>query len=91
MFCNKCGNPLPKEGAVCKFCNAAMSLEQVNTMQQEKKDQEFRPELKTEMYGQDSKIEYREDSKVTDNKLLGVLIIGGIVLFIIILAIILNS
>ena len=68
-----------------------MSQEQVNTMQQEKKDQEFRPELKTEMYGQDSKIEYREDNNVSENKLLGVIIIGGIVLFIIILAIILNS
>ena len=90
MFCKRCGNPLPSEGAVCKFCNTAMSQEQVTAMQQEKKNQEFRPELKTEMYGQ-SKIEYREDNKSGGNPLLGALIIGGIVLFIIILAIILNS
>ena len=91
MFCKKCGNPLPSEGAICKFCGTAMNQEQVNLMHQENNGQNFRPELKTERFGQESKIEYREDNKVNDNKLIGIFIIGGVVLFIIILAIILNS
>ena len=89
MFCNKCGNPLPNEGAVCKFCGAMMNSEQINMIREQAKEQEFRPELMTEKYGQ-SKIEYRED-KSNNNLAIYLIIIGGIVLFIIILAIILNS
>ena len=89
MFCNKCGNPLPKEGAVCKFCGAMMNSEQINMIREQAKEQEFRPELMTEKYGQ-SKIEYRED-KSNNNLAIYLIVIGGIVLFIIILAIILNS
>ena len=91
MFCNKCGNPLPKEGAVCKFCGAMMNSEQINMVREENSQQEFRPELKTEKYGQGANIEYREKNNFNDNEILGIIIIGGIVLFIIILAIILNS
>ena len=89
MFCNKCGNPLPNEGAVCKFCGAMMNSEQINMIREQAKEQEFRPELMTEKYGQ-SKIEYRED-KSNNNLAIYLIVIGGIVLFIIILAIILNS
>ncbi len=90
MFCNKCGNPLPKEGAVCKFCGAMMSEEQIKMIQEQKKEQEFRPELMTEKYGQKGKIVYREETK-NNNLIIYLAVVGGLVLFIIILAIILNS
>ena len=89
MFCNKCGNPLPNEGAVCKFCGAMMSEEQIKMIREQKKEKEFRPELMTEKYGQ-SKIGYRDDNK-NSNIVVVLFVMGGIVLFIIILAIILNS
>ena len=85
MFCQKCGNPLPKEGYICKFCGAMMTNDQIEKQKKYMEENKFKPKLKSELYGVE-KINYEQREK--DSKKLGVFLVLGILIFLIILAII---
>lgn len=85
MFCQKCGNPLPKEGYICKFCGAMMTESQIEKQKNYMQENKFKPKLKSEMYGVE-KINYQESEKNSKN--LGIFLVLGILIFLIILAII---
>ncbi len=89
MYCKKCGSPLPNEGYICKFCGAMMGEEQIQKQKEIIKEHKYEPRLKTEMYGQ-AKINYKTEDTPKENKFLGIAIIVGIIIFLIILAILLN-
>lgn len=89
MICKKCGKQLPNEGFICKFCGAMMDQKQIMQQKDYLKERRFEPKLKTELYGME-KINYRDAKEQKDNKLLGFLIVGGIIIFLIILAILIN-
>lgn len=90
MFCNNCGNPLPNKGAVCTFCGAMMDKKQIETNREYNKENNKNNniELKSEKYGYDNNFEFRTEK--SENKILGIVIISIVVLFLIILAILLN-
>ena len=79
MFCQKCGNPLPKEGYICKFCGAMMGRDQIEKQKEYMKEHQYDPKLKSELYGQE-KINYNTEKD--KNKNLGFLIILAIILYI---------
>lgn len=87
MFCKKCGNPLPKEGYICKFCGAMMEKDQIEKQNKLLKDNRFGTKLKSELYGVE-KIKYESETPKEENKFRPYLIIGGVIIFLIILAII---
>ena len=86
MRCNKCGNALPSNGVTCKFCGAMMSQEQISKNMQENMKENKRIELLSEKYGQENKIEYREEIDGNKATYAAVIII---VLFLIIVSVIL--
>lgn len=87
MKCKNCGNALPDQGAVCKFCGVAMNEEQIKYQNKMKDRNQQRLELLSEKYGRENKIEYRETK---ENKALGLAVILIILLFLIILTILVN-
>ena len=89
MICKKCGKALPSEGAVCNFCGAMMNKEQ---LEQRKKmqDSNFQAKLMSDRYGVDKKALYSKEESQKENKLIGIAVILGILLFLIILVIIVN-
>ena len=89
MFCKKCGNPLPKEGYICKFCGAMMDKNQVENQNKLMKENSYQPKFKTELYGGE-KINYQENEHKEEKNFLPYAIIGGVIIFLIILAIIIN-
>lgn len=89
MFCKKCGNPLPKEGYMCKFCGAMMDKNQIENQNKLMKDNHYQPKLKSELYGME-KINYQENERKEEKSFLPYAIIGGVIIFLIILAIIIN-
>ncbi|MBD8923070.1 hypothetical protein EGR52_06560 [bacterium] len=88
MKCNKCGNPLPDTGIVCKFCGTLMDQGQINYQNKMKDKNDKRIMLLSEKYGYNNKVEYREEK---ENKVLGLLIIVIVIVFLIILTILLNK
>ena len=91
MFCKKCGNPLPKEGYICKFCGAMMDKDQIAKQNDYIKENRFNSsKLKSELYGVE-KINYDQDQDAKEeNRFLGIAIVIGVIIFLIILAIIMN-
>lgn len=87
MKCNRCGNPLPNDGMVCKFCGALMDQKQINYQNKMKDKKAERITLLSEKYGHQNNIEYRD---VKENKVLGLIIISIILVILIILTIIIN-
>lgn len=87
MKCKVCGNSLPSDGVVCKFCGTLMGQEQINYQSKMKDKNNKRIMLLSEKYGHDNKVEYREEK---ENKLLGLIIIIFILVFLIILTILIN-
>lgn len=87
MTCNRCGNPLPSEGMVCKFCGALMNQSQINYQNQMKDKDNKRIVLLSEKYGHQNNIEY-QDKK--ENKLLGLFIVMIVLVILIILTILFN-
>ena len=81
MKCKNCGNPLPNEGIICKFCGALMDQSQINYQNK------MKIILLSEKYGHENKIEYRE---IKENKVLGLIVISIVLLFLIVLAILIN-
>ena len=91
MICNRCGAPLPNDGVVCKQCGAMMSKEQI---EEQKKWKEINKQssqtvnLMSSRYGVNKdNFDYSNEPK-KENKLLGLLILVGILLIVIIFAII---
>jgi len=87
MKCKNCGNPLPSEGIICKFCGALMDQSQINYQNKMKDKNNQKIMLLSEKYGHENKIEYRE---VKENKILGLAIITIILVILIVLAILIN-
>lgn len=87
MKCKNCGNPLPSEGIICKFCGALMDQSQINYQNKMKNKNNQKIMLLSEKYGHENKIEYRE---VKENKILGLAIIIIILVILIVLAILIN-
>ena len=85
--CKNCGSPLPSEGIVCKFCGVAMDKEQYDEQVKTYDRNKERLKLLSEKYGTHQDIEY---SEVKENKLGGLLIIVGVLLFLAILVIIIS-
>ena len=79
MVCQKCGNQLPNEGFVCKFCGAMMTDEQIEQQKNYLKERRFQPKLKSELYGIENNPKFK-----------AILIIAGVIIFLIILAILIN-
>lgn len=88
MKCKNCGNPLPSEGIVCKFCGALMDQSQINYQNKMKDKDNKRIMLLSEKYGHENKIEYREEK---ENKILGLAIIIFILVILIVFAILING
>ena len=88
MKCNRCGNPLPSDGMICKFCGALMDQKQISYQNKMKDKNNERIMLLSEKYGYKNDIEYRE---VKENKILGLIVISVIVVFLIILTILINT
>lgn len=85
--CKNCGSPLPNEGIVCKFCGVAMDKEQYDEQVKNQERDKERIKLLSEKYGTHQNIEFNE---VKENKLGGLLIIVGVLLFLLVLVIIIN-
>ena len=88
MICKKCGSALPSNGAVCKQCGAMMSKEQID---EQKKWQEINKQnnninLMSSKYNVNKEnFKYNTEEK-KENKLLGALILVGIVVVIVLIA-----
>lgn len=87
MICNRCGKNLPSEGTICKFCGAMMSPEQIDYQNKTRDRDAQRIQLLSEKYGHKEQIDYREEK---ENKVLGLAIILIVIVFLIVLAILLN-
>lgn len=87
MTCRNCGKPLPSDGIVCKFCGALMDQSQINYQNKMKDKNDKKITLLSEKYGHENKIEYREEK---ENKVLGLIVIAIILVFLIVLAILVN-
>ena len=87
MKCKNCGKPLPSDGIVCKFCGALMDQSQINYQNKMKDKNDKKITLLSEKYGHENKIEYREEK---ENKVLGLIVIAIILVFLIVLAILVN-
>ena len=91
MVCKKCGKPLPNEGAVCKFCGMLMDQNQIRTMKNMSDPQSsFQAKLLSDRYGIDKSSIYEKKDDVKENKLLGAFVIIVVLVFLIILAILMN-
>ena len=92
MVCNKCGKPLPGDGAVCNFCGAMMSQNQFNSQSKMRREtNSFQAKLLSDRYGVDKKDLFKKDNAPKDNKLLGAAIILITLLIIVIMVIIING
>lgn len=89
MICNRCGAALPSDGVTCKQCGAMMSKEQIEEQKKwkeiNKQNNNINANLMSSRYGVNKEnFNYNEPKK--ENKLLGLLVIVGIVFIIIIIA-----
>lgn len=84
MHCKKCGKALGTDKGVCPFCGAMMTKEQLEIYGKEKREN-LRPELITEKYGEKPNV-YSKQQNNQDNKLIGILIVLGILLIILVIA-----
>lgn len=87
MTCRNCGNPLPSDGIVCKFCGALMNQREINYQNKMRDNDNKKITLLSEKYGHENKIEYRETK---ENKALGFAIIIIVLVFLIVLTILIN-
>lgn len=87
MNCKRCGTPLPSNGYVCSHCGLMMDNDQI-TMQKQmmKNNNSYRAELVSEKYG--GKKQVFQGREQNENKVLGLIVILGVLLLIIILAIV---
>lgn len=87
MNCKRCGSPLPSEGSLCKFCGAMIDGEQIEMRKSiNDKKAAYNPELKSDRYGVDKTAIY-DKTPEKENKVLGVVIVAGVILVILVFAI----
>lgn len=89
MICRKCGSALPSEGFICKRCGAMMNEDQIkeqNAYMKENKTK-YQTKLVSEEYGKHKLFQARDKENDT-NKLMGLVVVLGVLLFIIIIAIV---
>lgn len=87
MNCKRCGKPLPNNSVACKFCGMLMSQDQLNYQRKMQENKDKRIQLLSEKYGVNTTPEYNNKK---ENKFLGAIFIGIILLILIIIAIIVN-
>ena len=90
MVCQKCGKSLPSEGVICPFCGVMINKDQLDK-RKKFAEKRFQAKLLSDKYGIDKTSIYTKKEPVKENKILGAIIILGILLFLIILVIIVNS
>ena len=92
MYCKKCGAALPSDGFICHNCGALMSKEQIdkqNNYIREQKKNDKRVVLLSEKYNGGVRRDYTlNDKKEGENRFLGILFIGGVIIVLIIIAVI---
>lgn len=89
MICNKCGAALPSDGVTCKQCGTMMSKEQIEEQKKWKeinKQNNNKIELMSSRYGVNKETFKYDNEPKKENKVLGLLIIVGVVFAIIIIA-----
>lgn len=87
MNCKRCGKPLPNNSVACKFCGMLMSNDQLNYQKKMQENEEKKIQLLSEKYGVSTTPEYNNKK---ENKFLGAIFIGIILLILIIITIIVN-
>lgn len=87
MNCKRCGKPLPNNSVACKFCGMLMSNDQLNYQKKMQENKEKKIQLLSEKYGVNTTPEYNNKK---ENKFLGAIFIGIILLILIIITIIVN-
>lgn len=89
MICNRCKAALPNDGYICKHCGAMMSKEQI---EEQRKWNEMNERNKQAAKLMSSKYNVNKENlnygnnPQKENKLLGLLVIVGVVFIILILA-----
>ncbi len=91
MHCKRCGKALGTDRGICPFCGAMMTKNQLAQYKKDKQENMFKPEYITEKYGE--KPVYYEKSEIKENKIIGFIVILGILLalFLITLLFVLNK
>ncbi len=87
MNCKRCGKPLPNNSVACKFCGMLMSQDQLNYQRKMQENKDKIIQLLSEKYGVNTTPEYNNKK---ENKFLGAIFIGIILLILIIITIIVN-
>jgi len=87
MKCKRCGKALGTDRGICPFCGAMMSKEQMEMYKKSRQERMLNPEMITEKYGE--KPVYYEKNKNYENKVLGIVIVLGILLFLLLFILIL--
>lgn len=91
MVCRKCGKPLPSEGAICTFCGMMMGQDQLKEQKRlQDPNQGLKANLLSDKYGVKKSALYEKKNTFKENKILGAIIIVIVILFLTVLAIILN-
>jgi len=83
MKCKRCGKALGTDRGICPFCGSLLSKEQVENYRKAKEEKMFEPEMITEKYGE--KLIYYEKSKEKENKVLGLIVILGVLAFLLLI------
>jgi len=86
MHCKHCGKAIGTDRGICPFCGAMLTGSQMKKFIEDKKENMYKPDLITEKYGM--KPYAYEKNKTVENKLLGFLIVVGVLLFLIVLVLI---
>jgi len=87
MNCKRCGTPLPSSGYLCSHCGLMMDSNQIEIQKQMiKNNNSYRAELVSEKYG--GKKQVFQGREQNENKVLGAIVISGVLLLIIISAIV---
>lgn len=87
MVCKKCGKALANSQPTCPFCGAFIASDQMEQFLSDKKEQskDLRPKLVSERYGM-KPYDYEKQNQ-TNNRLLGILIVAGILVVIFLLVV----
>ena len=87
MNCKRCGKPLPNKSVACKVCGMVMGQDHLNYQRKMQENKDKRIQLLSEKYGVNTTPEYNNKK---ENKFLGAIFIGIILLILIIITIIVN-
>ena len=88
MHCKKCGKAIGTDRGICPFCGAMLSPNQYKEFKQ-MKENNYKPELLTEKYGE-KQIIYEKRNESNSKLFILIIILGLIVLILIAILILLN-